>query len=253
MRQRRVALGVIFYGGLVTIITGILVEIFPKFLPGAVADRISQNSEGFVLALIMALWIQFVRPGLSGATREWPITLAAASICLAIGVFLLVTDFPSKYRTLNETFLAAAILIPYVQIRRPLPSRQPIWLSVALLAVIVVGHRTQAITDLAETFGMLMLAPIGFDLVDRGILDPKARTSTALRYGWYAFLVVAPIAFSVLEYGIGFEGAIGEATRYAVRIYEAFLFMLLVELYFAVALGGTGSSTRPSTRHTVLQ
>ena len=118
-----------------------------------------------------------------------------------------------------------------------------------MFAVIVVGQRTQAITDLAETLGMLMLAPIGFDVVDRGILDPKARTSTALRYGWYAFLVVAPIAFSVLEHGIGFEGAIGEATRYAVRIHEAFLFMLLVELYFAVALDETGSSAR----HGVLQ
>jgi hypothetical protein len=249
MRRRRVSLGVIFYGGLVAVITSILVEIFPKFLPGAVADRISQNSEGFVLALIMALWIEFVRPGLSGARQEWLTSLAAASFCLATGVFLLMTNLPSKYRTLNEAFLAAAILIPYVQIRRPLPSRLPIWLSAAMLAVIVVGQRTQAITDLAETLGMLVLAPIGFDAVDRGILDPKAHTSTALRYGWYAFLVVTPIAFSVLEYGIGFEGAIGEATRYAVRVYEAFLFMLLVELYFAVALDETGSSAR----HGVLQ
>ena len=71
------------------VITSILVEIFPEFLPGAVADRISQNSEGFVLALIMALWIQFVRPGLPGAPQQWPITLAAASFCLATGVFLL--------------------------------------------------------------------------------------------------------------------------------------------------------------------
>ena len=244
MRQRGVAFGVIFYGGLVALITGILVEVFPKILPAPVADRISQNSEGFVLALIMALWIQFVRPRLSRAPREVPVTLAAASICLAVGVFLLVTHLPSKYRTLNETFLAAAVLIPYVQIRRPLPSRLPIWLSVAMLAVVVVGQRTQAITDLAETFGMLILAPIGFDAVDAGILDPKARTSAALRYGWYAFLVVAPITFSVLEYGVRVEGAIGEATRYGVRIYEAFLFMSLVELYFAVAFGRTGSSAR---------
>ena len=56
MRRRSVSLEVIFYGGLVAVITSILVEIFPKFLPGAVADRISQNSEGFVLALIIALW-----------------------------------------------------------------------------------------------------------------------------------------------------------------------------------------------------
>jgi hypothetical protein len=244
MCKRRVAWGVIFYGGLVAVITGILVEIFPKFLPGAVADRISQNSEGFVMALIIALWIQFVMPRLSGAPREWLITLVVALFFLAVGVFLLATHLPSKYKTLNETFLAAALLIPYVQIRRPLPSRLPILLSVALLAVIIVGHRAQAITDLAETLGILVLAPIGFDVVDRGILDPKARTSTALRYGWYAFLIVAPIAFSVLEYGIGFEGAVGEATRYAVRIYEAFLFMLLVELYFAVALGGIGLPAR---------
>jgi hypothetical protein len=59
----------------------------------------------------------------------------------------------------------------------------------------------------------------------------------------YVGLVVAPIAFSILQYGIGFDGIVGEATRYAVRVAEAFIALLLVELYFAVGLGRVGVST----------
>jgi hypothetical protein len=51
--------------------------------------------------------------------------------------------------------------------------------------------------------------------------------------------VVTPIAFSLLEYGVGLSRVAGEVTRYAVRIAEASLFMLLVEIYLAVGLGRT--------------
>jgi hypothetical protein len=108
----------------------------------------------------------------------------------------------------------------------------------------VFGRRTQVVTDLAETLGALVLAPIGFDVVDRGILDPQAPTSARLRFGWYALLVVTPIAFSVLEFAVGVSGVAGEVTRYGVRIAESFLCMLLVELYFAVGLGRTGIEHR---------
>jgi hypothetical protein len=88
--------------------------------------------------------------------------------------------------------------------------------------------------------GILVLAPLALDVVDRGILDPAARTSTAARRGWYALLVLAPLAFSVLEYQVGVSGLAGEAVRYLVRITEAFVCLLLVELYFAVGLRRTG-------------
>ncbi|MEX2203022.1 MAG: hypothetical protein WD965_02925 [Actinomycetota bacterium] len=240
MPRNRTVIEIGFYGGLLAVLVGILFEIFPMFLPAAVADRIGNNSEGVLLALLLALWIQFARTDLSGSPREWPVAAAAAFACLAIAVFLLLTDFPTRFRTLNEAFLAASVLIPYVQVRRPLPPNLATWLSVAVLAVIVFGQRTQVVTDLAETLGVLVLAPIGFDIVDRGILDPRAVTSTRLRYAWYAILVITPIAFSVLEYGVGLSGVAGEVTRYAVRIAEAFLFMLLVEMYFAMGLGRTG-------------
>jgi hypothetical protein len=149
--------------------------------------------------------------------------------------------------------LAAAVLVPYVQIRRPLPSNLAILASLAVLALIVFGERTQVVTDLAETLGALALAAIGFDVVDRGILDPHAPTSARLRYAWYALLVVTPIAFSVLEYAVGVSGVAGEVTRYGVRITEAFLCMLLVELYFAVGLGRTGVEHRHPVAREVRQ
>jgi hypothetical protein len=249
MRSSRLALGIVFYGGLIALLAGILLEVFPMFLPDGVADRIGHNSEGLLLALIVALWIEHARPTVSGSRLEWPLTLVVAATCAAAAVFLLSTDLPSRFRTLNEPLLAAAVLVPYVQIRRPLPSNLAILASLAVVAVIVFGQRTQVVTDLAETLGALVLAPIGFDVVDRGILDPNAPTSARLRYGWYALLVVTPIAFSVLEYAVGISGVAGEVTRYGVRIAEAFLCMLLVELYFAVGLGRTGIERRhPAVR-----
>jgi hypothetical protein len=231
---RRILVGAVCYGALLAVLAGILTGRWPAFLPPAVSVRIGHNSEGFLLALLLAPWIQFARPRLAGTPREWPTTAAVALACAAVGVFLLVTDPTPRVRTLNEAFLAAAVLIPYLQLRRPLRPGHALALSVVALAVMVLGERAQTVTDLAEVLGVLALAPIGLDLVDRAVLDPAARPSPRLRYGWYAFLVVAPIVFSVLEYRVGAGGA---AVRYAVRITEAFVCLLLVELYFAVLLG----------------
>ena len=240
MRINRVVLGSVFYGGLLALLAGILFEVFPLFLPGGVADRIGHNSEGLLLALILSLWIEHARPKVSGSRLEWPLTLVVAIACAAAAVVLLWTDPPSRFRTLNEPLFAAAVLVPYIQVRRPLPPNVALFASLTVLAVIVFGERTQVVTDLAEALGVLVLAPVAFDIVDRGILDPEAPTSARLRYAWYAFLVVTPIAFSVLEYAVDLSGVAGEVTRYGVRIAEAFLCMLLVELYFAVGLGRTG-------------
>jgi len=249
MRWSTTTARTVFYGACVVVTVGVLGQLFAEILPGSVASRIGHNSEGVVLALLVAPWIEFARPRLAGTSREWPVTLAVAALCTVIALLLLQSDLPSRFRTLNETFLAAAVVIPYVQLRRPLPGRLPVVASAVVLAVIVVANRTAVVTDLAETLAVLLLVPIGFDVVDRGILDPQATTSPRLRLGWYVAMVVAPIAFSVLEYNIGFEGIVGEATRYAVRVAEAFIFMLLVELYFTVVQGRVGRPAAGSDDH----
>ncbi len=97
-------------------------------------------------------------------------------------------------------------------------------------------------TDLAETLGALLLFPIGFYVIDRGILDPDAVTSSASRRAWYALLLLLPIVMSILQYRIGLTGLANDVTRYIVRFHEAFVFLLLVEVFFAVGLGRRGRS-----------
>lgn len=238
MRRNTTALSLAFYGGLVLLIALVLAQALPLLLPDGLAIRIGHNSEGLVLALVVACWIQYVRPWVTAGGRS-SVVVGVAVACAALGVALLLSDLPSRFRTLNETFLAAAVLIPYLQVRRPLPRGVAAALSGVVLLAVIAFNRTGAVTDLAETLGVLVLAPIAFDIVDRGILDPTAATSARVRTAWYAFLVLAPVAFSVLEYQVGVTGLLGEALRYAVRITEAFVCLLLVGLYVTALRGRT--------------
>ncbi len=238
--SRRRALTVLFYGGLGLLVAGVLLQSFTELLPGGVANRINHNSEGYLLALLLGAWIQFVRDPLRGTRREWPVVAAVAVLGAAIALGLLASDLPSRFRTLNEAFLAAALVIPYVQVRRPLPRHLAAILAGGVLLVVVAGNRTAVITELAETLAALMLAPVAFDIVDRGILDPDATTSPRLRYAWYAALVAVPIGFSVLQYGLDLGGTAGDVTRFGVRLAEMFICVLVLELWFTVGLGRTG-------------
>ncbi len=243
--ERRAALAALFFGGLTLLLAGVLAQVFSEVAPKGVANRINHNSEGYLLALLVGAWIQFVRDRLRGARWEWPVVGAVAVTCAAIALALLASDLPSRFRTLNEALLAAAAVIPYVQLRRPLPRKLAGGLAGAFLFVTVAANRTAIVTELAETLAALILAPVAFDIVDRGILEPDAPTSRRLRYGWYAVLVAVPIAFSVLEYGLHLSGAAGEVTRFGVRLAEMFICVLVIEIYFSVGLGRVGRERTP--------
>lgn len=240
MGTRGRVLAAVYYGALLLVLASVLFQLLGKVAPSTVSVRIGHNTEGYLAALALAAWIQFVRPRLTGGRAEWAVVAVVAVVSIAIGVLLIASDLPSRWRTLNETFLALGLLLPYLQLRRPVPRGLAAGLAIVLFLGVVAFESTAAVTDLAETFGLLILAPIGFDLVDRAILDDRATTSPRLRWGWYAALVVVPIVLSVLEYRVGVDGIVGTAVRYGVRITEAFVCMLLVQLYLAVALGRTG-------------
>jgi hypothetical protein len=233
MRRIRAA-HIVFYGGLLLLMTSILLQFLGDVLPAGLAARVGFNSEGYVLALVVAAWIQFARPRLAEHGQEWPVTLTAGLACLAGGIALLATDLPSRFRTLNESLLAASVVLLYVQLRRPLPRWVPIALSGGIFAVTVFFSHTALITGLAEMLGVLILVPLAVDVFDRGILDPEARTSPAMRYGFYAALAAVPTAFMILERTVDAGGVFGAATRYGVRMHEAFVGVLLVVLFFAV-------------------
>jgi hypothetical protein len=235
----RTVLTAVFYVVLAVVLAACLVP-FVSVLPHAAAQRVAHNSEGYVLALILVAWIQFARPRLAGRRAEWPATVAVALAVLAVGVLLIASDLPSRIRTLNEGFLAAGLLVPYVQLRRPVPRALPLLVpAIAVLVAVAFDHNSE-VTDLAEVWGALVLIPLTVDLFDRGVLDPDARTSPALRYGWYAALVVVPIGCAALDFGVHVTGVLYQVVHYVGRCNEDFVAALLLSLALAVIAGRTG-------------
>ncbi len=241
---RRWAFMATFYGGLVLLMVLILSGGLGAVLPAELARRIGYNSEGYALAVLLAAWIQFVLPRLHAGTR-WAVTLLVAGLSLALGAALVSSDLPSSFTTLNEAFFALGLVLPYLALTRPLP-RWPALLSTALLVLVVLGVATSSadspVVRLAETLVVLILMPLAFDLVDRGILDPAARTSAVLRCAWYAALVIIPIVVVLLGNDVREGGGVHAVLQYIGRVHEAVIGVLLVQLYFAVALGRRGRS-----------
>lgn len=244
MPKRHAYLTAPFFAALTVLVAAMMVGWLPLVLPELIAGRISRNSEGIVLLLLLAAWIQFLRPRLQGSTREWPITAATAGGCLLVGATLFLTEPVNQLKTLNETFLAAAILIPYVEMRRPSPRWLPVAISLGVLAVVVVGHSNDFIVLMAEALGALILFPVGLDLIDRGILEPTARTVRWQRGAWYAFLLAGPVVFWLTDNGATFDGTAAVVLGYAGRTMEAFFCLLVLQLYFAVVHGRTGAIRR---------
>lgn len=224
----------VYYSVLVVLqllaITGRLGDV----LPSALATHLGKDSEAILLALCLPAWIQFARPRLAGTRREWPLTMLAAAGFAALGIWMYVTGpIPGNVETLNEPLFALAALLPYVQLRRPVARLVAVGLPAAILLLILTASGSRLVTDLAETLAMLVLVPLGLDVVDRAILDPRAATSRTVRWSWYALMLALPAFISLVLAG-AFTGAADDAVRYAVRVQEAWVSVLLLQLYFAV-------------------
>ena len=246
MSKRGTVLSVAYYGVLLVLQVLAITGRLDEALPDVLATKIGKDSEALLLAIGLPAWVQFVRPRLQGRRSEWPVTALAVALLLALAGWLYVTPpVPGNVETLNEPLFALAALVPYVQLRRPLPRPLVLGLSGGVLLLVLTASGTALVTDLAEMLAMLVLVPLGLDVVDRAVLDPSApRTSTAVRWGWYVALLAVPMAISLLLAG-QFTGPVGDAVRYAVRVQEAWVGLLLLQLYFAVGHRRLGTPRPP--------
>ena len=238
----------LYYGGLALVLALILLQLLDEVLGKRLATHIGHNSEAYLAALVLSAWIQYVRPRLAGRRAEWPTALLVGVIMLVIGIALVQTHLPSRFRTLNEAFIALGILIPYVQARRPLSRVISYGMpGVVLLLVLVIGDRG-LVRDQAESAVMLILIPIGLDLIDRGILQSDAVTSVRARWSWYAALVLIPVVFVALRKGAHVDGWAGNRMLYSQRGLEGYIAAFFIEVYFAVFLGWVGRRVTPAHR-----
>lgn len=241
--RRRGLLAVLFYGGLGLLMLLILTDTLADVLPAGVARRVAFNSEGYTFALLLAAWIQGVLPRWRGRARG-VLALLAGGFSAVVAVVLYTSDWASRVKTLNEAFFGLALVLPYVALRRPLPRWLPPVLSAVVLAVIAYAitsdNPDSPAVLLAESFAVYLLAPIGFDVVDRGVLDARAVTSTVCRWGFYSVLVVVPVSVVALGVDRRQGGGFAEVLEYVGRVHEGIIGILAVLLFFAVGLGRTG-------------
>lgn len=227
----------LFYGGLTLLLLLITTASLSQIMPQNMATRVAYNSEGYLFAVVLAAWLQIGLPRVPPHLQiRWAIGLGAFWALVGIGFIL--SDLPSRIRTLNESALALAFLLPYVTLRRPLPR----WalLSVPVMIAMVVWGVTQDpqgwIVDQAETFGFLILAVLTFDAVDRSLLEPGRSTRIWALWAWYSFMVLEPIVVSALGTEMrGDSGAVPLALQWLGRIHESFLGVLLVVLILRLA------------------
>ncbi len=248
MTDRRKIFAILYYGGLALVLALILLQLLDDVLGKRLGPHISHNSEAYLVALVLSAWIQYARPRLAGKRAEWPVALLVGVVMLVIGIVLIQTQLPSRFRTLNEAFIALAVLIPYVPARRPVSRALSYGLpGVVVLLVLVIGDRG-LVRDQAESAVMLILIPIGLDLIDRGILQSDAVTSVRARWTWYAALVLIPIIFVALRTGAHIDGWAGNRMLYSQRGLEGYIAAFFIEVYFAVFLGWVGRRVTPAHR-----
>lgn len=221
----------VFYGGLSILLLLITTGVLGQLIPSQ-STRISYNSEAYHFAVVLAAWVQFALPRLSGRGRM-PCALGIGAFWAIVGIGLLASDFPSRIRTLNESALALAITIPYVSMKRPLGRWHHMVTPILVVLTVwaVVWAPQSWIIDQAETFGFVTLAVLTFDVFDRTLLDPAADVNRKLRATWYTFMILEPVVVS----GLGTEvraggGGVALTLEYLGRIHESFVGVLLVAL-----------------------
>jgi hypothetical protein len=219
----------IFYIAFIALLILITTKHLADLLPHHLAKQVSDNSEGYTLALVACAWLQFVRPAIRRRAISFPVGLVGGAVCLGLGLICKNVDsLPGSVRTLNEAFFALAFLLVYVSLPRPMPYA-PIF-SVLLVVGLLIAHDTSIVLKGAEAWVVLVLAPLSFDVFDRAILEPGVRESHVLRLIWMAVLVLIPIIAVALHHHLG-HGHVAGIRDYISKANEAFVGLLIIHAY----------------------
>jgi hypothetical protein len=219
------------------------------------AHRIGHNSEGYLFALLLCAWIQWVLPWAEerGLTRIVSIAGGAASV--VIGLWLKNGPLPVQYATLNEAMFGLAFVLVYLALFRW--HRLAPLFSLAVVVGLLLGSNT-GLVEGAEYWLVLVLAPLSFSVFDRTITDPDAEESHVLRLAWMSVLIAVPVLVIALGGDLS-ENAEG-IPAYLARANEAFLGLLIVHAYFGYWMRGArlnvtskhiGQQALPASAHSM--
>jgi hypothetical protein len=218
----------LFYGGLGLLVLAIMSGLLDE--PAGIGKHVIRNDEGYALALLLAGWIEFVRPRLADSTRRWQLTLSAAVVFVSLG-FLIQAGTPGSVATMNETLFACSVLFCYVELPRPLP----IWAwALPVLAVVfaAVAGGNHTVARQAETIAAFVLVPVALDIIDRAVLEADQPRRWKLLAPWMGFLAVAVVALHVLRPSNP-QNLVEDVLLFCSRMPEVAIAVLVLHTYFA--------------------
>ncbi|GGL35166.1 hypothetical protein H9L10_01445 [Phycicoccus endophyticus] len=223
------------YGVVVALLLLILTRTLADLLPGHLGRTVSRNSEGFLILLVVAAWLDLVRPRLGASRLQWPLTLGAGVVLVGGGLLLRQAPWPSQVVTLNEALVGLGILVVYLQLPRPLSRWALVVPAVGVLFPVLAGRSALA-TDMAEALGAFVLVPLVVDAVDPALLrdGPPHRwrnivSAVALLALILALHVVTPARP---------EGVVENVTYYVQRATEDFVAAAVLLVYYATRRRG---------------
>jgi hypothetical protein len=229
----------LFYGGLGLLVLAIMSGLLDE--PSGIAKHIIRNDEGYALALLVAGWIEFVRPRLADSARRWQFTLAAAAVFVSLG-FLVQVGTPGSVATMNETLFACSVLFCYFELSRPLPTWA--WaLPVLAIMFAVVAGGNNTVARQAETIAALVLIPVALDFVDRSVLEADQARRWRLLGPWMGFLAVAVVVLHILRPSNP-QNPVEEVLLFCSRMPEVAIAVLLLHTYFVALDRFHGTATR---------
>ena len=228
VRTRAEALrAALFYVVVAALLTVIATKHLADLLPKHLAKQIGDNSEAYTIAGVACLWLHFGRRIAQRYGIEKVGAVIGGLVCLAIAVIFKKAGWPSSVGTLNEAWFALAFLLPYFALPRPL--RWAPLLSLAVVVGLLAGHDTDLVIKGAEAWIVVVLAPIGFDVFDRAVLENTAE-SHLRRIVWMVLLIVVPLLAAALHHHVG-HGHVAGIRDYLSRANEAFIGLFIVHAY----------------------
>jgi hypothetical protein len=224
-----------FYGlAAAALIIQVIVDL-NSVLPDAIATPLEESGETWMFVLLLCAHVQFVRPRLPPTQHGWILSAMVAGGYAAVAVALHKSGglLPPSLVTLHEPWFAMVPLTLYFQLPRPV--RWPGVYSAVTLVGIAVFYDVGFVFDQSESLGLLVLAPIAFDIADPRILDPRARDRPIVLAFWCLSLAVLWLVLMTFVGEIRWDltDPWEQFTDYTYRTNECIPAVLLVHLFFS--------------------
>lgn len=230
-------ISILFYAALTAVLLVVILRDVSAVVPGSVGKHIGSNSESYLIALVLAAWVQGGYQSRSG-TRHVIMAVLLGGLMGALGLYLYASHLPAPIKTLNESFIACAVLIPWCALPHRPWQRAPACIPlivVVLGTALGVSADASFIVSQAESVIAIAAIILALDVWDRGLLVGRSLSTWPSRVLLWSTLTLIPLV--VVAAGVerrSEAGFVNVILDYLGRGQEGFVAAILLSVFLAV-------------------